>query len=81
MLGGLIGWIIFGGIVGAIAKWIMPGKDPGGIVFTILLGMAGSLVGGFVLGRWGSGWIGAILGALLLLWLYKKFVAKDSVEV
>jgi len=81
MLGGLIGWIIFGGVVGAIAKWIMPGKDPGGIVFTILLGIAGSVVGGMLLGRWGGGWIGSILGALLLLWLYKKFVAKSSVEV
>jgi uncharacterized membrane protein YeaQ/YmgE (transglycosylase-associated protein family) len=81
MLGGLIGWIIFGGIVGVIAKWIMPGKDPGGIVFTILLGIAGSIAGGQLLGRWGGGWIGAILGALLLLWLYKKFIMKDSVEV
>ena len=80
MLGGLLKLIIFGGVVGAIAKWIMPGKDPGGIVFTILLGIAGSVVGGMLL-PWGSGWIGAILGALLLLWLYKKFVVKSSVEV
>jgi uncharacterized membrane protein YeaQ/YmgE (transglycosylase-associated protein family) len=81
MLSGLIGWIIFGGIVGAIAKWIMPGKDPGGIVFTILLGIAGSMAGGLLLGRWGGGWIGSIAGALLLLWLYKKFIVKDSIEV
>lgn len=80
MFGGLIGWIIFGAIVGAIAKWIMPGKDPGGIVFTIVLGIAGSVVGGLLLGRW-NGWIGSILGALLLLWLYKKFIAKESVSV
>jgi len=78
MFEGLIGRIIFGGIVGAIAKWIMPGKDPGGIVFTIVLGMAGSVVGGMLLGR---SWIGSILGALLLLWLYKKYIAKESVEV
>lgn len=78
---GLIGFIIFGGIVGAIAKWIMPGKDPGGIVFTILLGVAGSVLGGVLLGGWGNGWIGSILGALLLLWLYKKFAARKSVEV
>jgi uncharacterized membrane protein YeaQ/YmgE (transglycosylase-associated protein family) len=81
MLGGLIAKIIFGGIVGAVAKWIMPGKDPGGIVFTILLGIAGSMAGGLLLGGWGDGWIGSILGALLLLWLYKKFILKDSVEV
>jgi uncharacterized membrane protein YeaQ/YmgE (transglycosylase-associated protein family) len=81
MLGGLIGMIIFGGIVGLIAKLIMPGKDPGGFIATILLGMGGSFVGGLLLGRWGQGWIGAILGALLLLWLYNKFVARRSVEV
>jgi uncharacterized membrane protein YeaQ/YmgE (transglycosylase-associated protein family) len=80
MLGGLLGWIIFGAIVGAIAKWIMPGKDPGGIVFTILLGMAGSVIGGILFGRW-NGWIGSIICSLLLLWLYKKYVTKNSVEV
>jgi uncharacterized membrane protein YeaQ/YmgE (transglycosylase-associated protein family) len=81
MLGGLIWFIIFGGIVGAIAKLVMPGKDNGGIIATILLGMAGSFLGGLLLGRWGQGWIGAILGAVLLLWLYRKFVVKNSVEV
>jgi uncharacterized membrane protein YeaQ/YmgE (transglycosylase-associated protein family) len=81
MLGGLIGWILFGALVGAIAKLIMPGKDPGGMVATVLLGIGGSVLGGILLGRWGSGWIGSILGALLLLWLYKKFVARKSVEV
>jgi uncharacterized membrane protein YeaQ/YmgE (transglycosylase-associated protein family) len=81
MLGGLIWFIIFGGIVGAIAKLIMPGKDNGGIIATILLGMGGSFLGGLLLGRWGQGWIGAILGAVLLLWLYRKFVLKKSVEV
>jgi uncharacterized membrane protein YeaQ/YmgE (transglycosylase-associated protein family) len=76
---GLIGLIIFGAIIGAVAKWIMPGKDPGGIVFTILLGIAGSVVGHMVL-PW-LGWVGSILGALLLLWLYKKFIVRESVEV
>ena len=80
MLGGLIGWIIFGAIVGAIAKWIIPGKDPGGIVFTIILGMAGSVLGGWLFGRW-NGWIGSIICSILLLWLYKKYILKDSVEV
>jgi uncharacterized membrane protein YeaQ/YmgE (transglycosylase-associated protein family) len=57
----------------------MPGKDPGGMIFTILLGIAGSVVGGMLLPGWR--WIGSILGALLLLWLYNKFVVKKSVEV
>ena len=76
---GLIGMLIVGGIIGALAKWIMPGKDPGGMIFTILLGIAGSVVGGMLLPGWR--WIGSILGALLLLWLYNKFVVKKSVEV
>ncbi len=80
-MGAIIGWIIFGLIAGAIAKLIMPGKDPGGIFVTMLLGIAGALVGGFI-GRalWGSagvtGWgIGsfalAIGGAILLLAIYR----------
>ena len=73
----LIAKIIFGLIVGAIAKLVMPGKDPGGIIITILLGIAGSLLGTFV-GRmlWGgegytAGWIMSILGAIILLWIYR----------
>ena len=74
---GIIGWIIFGLIVGAVAKLLMPGRDPGGWIVTILLGIAGALVGGF-LGR-AVGWYGpndaagflmALVGALVLLWLY-----------
>ena len=45
---GIIGWIVFGLVAGLIAKVIMPGKDPGGIIITILLGIAGSLIGGFI---------------------------------
>lgn len=73
----LLGQIIFGLIVGAIAKLIMPGKDPGGIIVTALIGMAGALIGTFA-GRllWGgaeysAGWITSILGAILLLWIYR----------
>ncbi|HJX93682.1 MAG TPA: GlsB/YeaQ/YmgE family stress response membrane protein [Pyrinomonadaceae bacterium] len=44
----IIGWIVFGLIAGLIAKAIMPGKDPGGAIITILLGIAGSLIGGFI---------------------------------
>ena len=77
--------IIIGLIVGAIAKLIMPGKDPGGIIITILLGIAGSFVGtlvGRALGFYGSGQgagiIMLILGAILLLWIYRMVVARRA---
>lgn len=83
---GLLGWIVFGAIVGAIAKLVMPGRDPGGIVVTILLGIAGALIGGF-LGRalnWygpndGAGFFMSLLGAILLLWLYRMAFARRTV--
>jgi uncharacterized membrane protein YeaQ/YmgE (transglycosylase-associated protein family) len=76
--------IIFGAIVGAIAKLVMPGRDPGGIIITIILGILGSILGGFVLGvllpgrsaNDPAGFIGSILGALLLLWIYRMVIAK-----
>ena len=73
-------WIVLGGIVGAIAKLIMPGKDPGGIIVTILLGIAGAFVGGYISTLLGFGTVTgfnlislaiAIGGALLLLILYR----------
>ena len=76
---GVIGWIIFGLIVGALAKLVMPGRDPGGIIVTMLLGVAGALVAGF-LGRafgWyrapdsGPGIVASIIGALILLGIYR----------
>ena len=87
-MGAIIGWIIFGLIAGAIAKMLMPGKDPGGIFVTILLGIAGALVGGFI-GRalWGSSgasdwsfgsFLLAIGGSILLLFLYRLFVGRRS---
>jgi len=75
----ILGWIVFGLIVGAVAKLLMPGRDPGGFIVTILLGIAGAMVGGF-LGR-GLGWYGeddpagflmALIGAILLLVLYRR---------
>ena len=85
-MGAIIGWIIFGLIAGAIAKLLMPGKDPGGMFITILLGIGGALIGGFI-GRalWGStganDWsIGsfalAIGGAIILLALYRMIVGR-----
>ncbi len=78
---GVIGWIVFGLIVGAIAKLLMPGRDPGGIIVTMLLGIAGALLGGFV-GRalgWygpndGAGFVMSLLGAVLLLVLYRMMI-------
>ena len=81
----IIGWILFGLVVGAIAKLLMPGRDPGGWIITILLGIAGSFVGGFLattmLGREDqtAGWIGSILGAMLLLFIYRMIVGRRTV--
>jgi uncharacterized membrane protein YeaQ/YmgE (transglycosylase-associated protein family) len=79
----IIGWLLFGLIVGAIAKFLMPGRDPGGWIVTILLGIAGSFVGGFLASmltgndRNGpAGWIGAIIGAMVLLFLYRLIVGR-----
>ncbi len=76
---GVLGWIVFGLIVGVLAKFLMPGKDPGGFVITALIGIAGALVGGAV-GRFAgfyapgepAGLIMSIVGAILLLFLYKR---------
>jgi uncharacterized membrane protein YeaQ/YmgE (transglycosylase-associated protein family) len=75
---GILSWILFGLVVGIIAKLLMPGRDPGGFIVTILLGVAGALLGGFVgraMGFYGTnegaGWIMSILGAILLLVLYR----------
>jgi uncharacterized membrane protein YeaQ/YmgE (transglycosylase-associated protein family) len=83
---GVLGWIIFGLIVGAIAKLLMPGRDPGGFIVTMALGIAGALVGGFV-GRalgWygpndGAGFFMSLLGAVLLLWIYRMLVVRRTV--
>jgi uncharacterized membrane protein YeaQ/YmgE (transglycosylase-associated protein family) len=76
---GFIGWIVVGLIVGAIAKLVMPGRDPGGIIVTILLGIAGALVGGAIgraLGFYGpdepAGWLMSIAGAVLVLFGYRR---------
>src|SRR5260370_14557182 len=84
IMGSIIGWAIFGLIAGAIAKLLMPGKDPGGIFVTMLLGIAGAEVGGLI-GRalwgssgvtgWGLGsWLLAIGFSLSLLFLYRLII-------
>jgi uncharacterized membrane protein YeaQ/YmgE (transglycosylase-associated protein family) len=75
---GILGWIIFGLIVGLVAKLLMPGRDPGGFIVTIILGIVGGVVGGFI-GR-AVGWYGpndpvgfvmAVIGAIILLVIYR----------
>jgi uncharacterized membrane protein YeaQ/YmgE (transglycosylase-associated protein family) len=83
---GLLTSIIVGFIVGVIAKLIMPGKENMGFIVTTLLGIAGSLVatyagqavGWYEAGE-GAGWIGSIVGAFLLLWIYQKFKTRNAV--
>lgn len=77
---GLISWIVFGLIAGAIAKFIMPGQDPGGCIVTMIIGVVGALLGGFIASALGFGGISgfdwrsmiiAIIGALLLLFIWR----------
>ena len=77
---GILSWIVLGLIVGVLAKWIMPGKDPGGVIVTILIGIAGAFVGGFISSFLGFGsfrgfdirsLLIAIGGAVLLLAAYR----------
>lgn len=81
----ILSWILFGLVVGALAKLVMPGDDPGGIIVTILLGIAGALLGGFLgraLGIYepgeAAGWIAAFVGALLLLILYRMVAGRRT---
>jgi len=78
---GIFSWIIFGLIAGILAKWIMPGKDPGGFIVTTLIGIVGAVVGGYIGTMLGFGdvtgfnirsFLIAIGGALLLLFAYRK---------
>lgn len=82
---GILTWIIVGLVAGAIAKAIHPGKDPGGFIVTILIGIAGAVVGGWVSSMLGYGTVDgfdlgslviAILGAILLLFIYRKFSSR-----
>ena len=86
---GIIAWIVLGAIAGAIAKAIMPGRDPGGFVVTILIGIVGAFIGGF-LGRTLLGTNGvdnfdigsiltAVVGAILLLWIYRMTTRSRTV--
>ncbi|GAA3717459.1 GlsB/YeaQ/YmgE family stress response membrane protein [Oceanisphaera sediminis] len=77
---GILSWIVFGLLAGMLAKWLMPGRDGGGIIMTMLLGIAGAFVGGWIGTRLGFGsvtgfnlgsFFTAIIGALALLFVYR----------
>lgn len=82
---GILAWIVIGGIAGAIAKLLMPGRDPGGCIITVLLGVVGALVAGW-LGRqigWydtgeGAGFLAAIVGAFLILLVYRLIAGRRA---
>ena len=78
---GILSWIIFGFVAGLVAKWIMPGNDSGSIVMTIILGIVGAVVGGFISTFFGMGDVNgfnlgslaiAVIGALVVLAVYRK---------
>jgi uncharacterized membrane protein YeaQ/YmgE (transglycosylase-associated protein family) len=80
---GILGWILFGLVVGALAKLVMPGKDPGGIIVTMLIGIAGAVLGGFIgraLGFYGegeaAGFVMSFIGAVALLALYRVMIGR-----
>jgi uncharacterized membrane protein YeaQ/YmgE (transglycosylase-associated protein family) len=85
---GIVGWIVLGLLAGTIAKLIMPGDDPGGIVVTTLIGIAGAIVGGLIASALDIGdldeffdigtWLIAIAGSLLLLFIYRLIVGNRS---
>jgi uncharacterized membrane protein YeaQ/YmgE (transglycosylase-associated protein family) len=85
---GVLGWILFGLIAGVIAKLMMPGRDPGGFIITVCLGIAGALLGGFLGRAMGlysqgeaAGMFMSILGAVILLALYRVFFARRPAHV
>jgi uncharacterized membrane protein YeaQ/YmgE (transglycosylase-associated protein family) len=82
---GWIAWIIFGLIAGLIAKFLMPGRDPGGFIVTIIIGILGAVVGGYIGQMLGLGGVDgfnlgsfalAVLGAIILLFLYRMIKAR-----
>jgi uncharacterized membrane protein YeaQ/YmgE (transglycosylase-associated protein family) len=81
----IIGWILFGLVVGVVAKFLMPGRDPGGFFITVLIGIVGSLVGGFLgrlVGWYGDGdpvgFVMAVVGSIVLLAAYRLTMGRTS---
>ena len=84
---GILGWILFGLIVGALAKLVMPGRDPGGIIVTMLIGIAGAVLGGFLgraMGMYGpgeaAGFVMSFIGAVVLLVIYRMMVRQRALR-
>lgn len=82
---GVIGWIVFGLIVGVVGKLLMPGKDPGGFLATVAIGIIGALFGGMLgrmIGMYGQddpvGFVMAVIGAILFLWLYRVITRRGD---
>jgi uncharacterized membrane protein YeaQ/YmgE (transglycosylase-associated protein family) len=86
---GIIGWIILGLLAGLIAKALLPGDDPGGLIVTALIGIAGAFIGGLITKALGFGdpideffdlstWLGAIIGSIVLLLLYRAVVGRQN---
>jgi len=82
---GVLGWIIFGLIVGAVAKLLMPGRDPGGIIITMLLGIVGAVLGGFLGRSMGlyqegeaAGFLMSLIGAVVVLFLYRAMTRRRT---
>ena len=80
-----IGFAIAGLIIGAIAKFVMPGRDPGGFLVTMILGMAGALLAGWIGRAMGlyapgeaAGWIMSVIGAIILLAIYRAAIAAPA---
>jgi uncharacterized membrane protein YeaQ/YmgE (transglycosylase-associated protein family) len=85
---GILGWMLFGLVIGAVAKLLMPGRDPGGIIITMLLGIVGAVLGGFVGRAMGlyqpgepAGFFMATLGAIVLLFIYRLAFARTRTPV
>ncbi len=82
---GIIGWIVFCLVVGIVAKFLMPGRDPGGFIITAVLGIVGALLGGFIGQALGfyregepAGFLMAVIGSIILLLLYRMFTGRSD---
>jgi len=87
---GIIGWILLGIVAGVIAKALLPGADPGGFIITVIIGIVGALLGGFLARALGLGdpideffdvstWLAAIIGAMILLVIYRAVTGRRTV--